>query len=133
MFKDKDSIDPHLYAGPIWDSDRTFEIMERPTGWVLPKINHIFSTRPTLYNKLCTREDFVTLLVGHYENSNISEILADSYKKIDTYVEDIGVSADMNSIRWNLPTLNLDWMKDFMIKRAQWIDDNYYDLYNFVK
>lgn len=125
MFKDKDSVDPKLYAGPIWDSDRIFEIMEHPEGWVVPNISQIGSSDPTLYNQLASREDFAVLLVSHYENSNLKDIFANSYKKIDEYVSYIGVSAHMNSIRWDYPYLNLDWMKNYMVARAQWIDDNY--------
>lgn len=137
IHKDKDSIDPLFYAGPIWDNDRTFELTVHSDGWIIPNINLLGSETPTLYNQLSKREDFAALLVEHYENSDVSQIISDAYKKIDVYFDDIGKSAWMNVVRWDLVIYDTQWLKDFfkdyMIARAAWIDENYHTLLENAK
>ena len=41
FYKDSDSVDPMVYAGPIWDLDYTWGVRH---GYYDPKILHIFST-----------------------------------------------------------------------------------------
>lgn len=127
FYKDKDSIDPLLYAGPVWDHDRIYEEYYKPeSGWILTRLERNVSNIPVIYNVLNRREDFAKLLVWYYENSDIRNALQSSLTLIDEYVTEIGNSAEMNRIRWNYTEpFDVSGIKDIMIKRFNWIDENY--------
>ncbi|MGN0997003.1 MAG: CotH kinase family protein [Candidatus Ventricola sp.] len=124
MYKDRDSIDPLLYAGPVWDHDRIFS-GGRYDGWALRDITHARSGMPTIYNQLSRRRDFVEKLIDAYEQTDIPEVLASASRHIDEYTAQLEQSARMNSLRWGLPELELSWMKAAMDERAAWIARNY--------
>ena len=65
-------------------------------------------------------------MVWYYENSDIRNALQSSLTLIDEYVTEIGNSAEMNRIRWNYTEpFDVSGIKDIMIKRFNWIDENY--------
>ena len=126
MYKDKDSIDPLIYAGPVWDNDRIFEGINNTDGWLLSTINHAGTSSPTFYNVLNRREDFAKLLVWYYENSDISEVLKSASSLIDKYIAQLDKSPEMNKIRWGYTNdFNITWLKTIMDERFAWIDANY--------
>ena len=132
FYKDKDSIDGLIHAGPVWDHDRIFE-SGGATGWALRTICIPGSEVETFYNKMGRRLDFATLLVEAYETTDIPEVLNKAPELVDEYVKDIGVSGEMNSIRWNLKKFNPYWIKECMTKRAAWIDENYTSLLSVAR
>ena len=124
LYKDRDSIDPLLYAGPVWDHDRIFSD-GRFDGWALREIHHAGSDTRTIYNQLSRRRDFVEMLIEAYETTDIPQVLANASRHIDVYTAQLRQSARMNSLRWGLPEMDLSWMKAGMQERAAWIAQNY--------
>ena len=124
MYKDRDSIDPLLHAGPVWDHDRIFE-NRHADGWEIRNINHAGSDTLTIFNQLSRRRDFAEKLVEYYENSDIPQVLAGASAHIDAYTEQLQQSAAMNSLRWGLPDFDIAWLKTMLDDRAAWIAENY--------
>ena len=124
MYKDRDSIDPLLHAGPVWDHDRIFE-SNRTDGWEIRNIYHAGSDTLTIFNQLSRRRDFAEKLIEYYENSDIPQVLANASGHIDVYVEQLQQSAAMNSLRWGLPEFDIAWLKTMLDDRASWIAENY--------
>ena len=124
FYKDRDNIDPFIYAGPIWDNDRILE-GNYPEGWYLNTIDIAGTTFPTFYHQLSKRRDFVKYLIYYYENSNLKEVFAKANEKIDEYKAYLAESAKMNSLRWGIHDLSIDWYKPLLVNRAKWIDEHY--------
>ena len=124
MYKDRDSIDPLLHAGPVWDHDRIFE-SRHADGWEIRTINHAGSDTLTIFNQLSRRRDFAEKLIESYENSDIPQVLASASELIDVYTEQLQQSAAMNSLRWGLPDFDIAWLKTMLEDRAAWIAENY--------
>ena len=134
LYKDRDSVDPLIYAGPVWDHDRIFEGgQDNYTGWHLSTITRDGTENVTFYNQLNRRRDFVELLIHYYENSDISQVLKNAGSHIASYSEMLQESAKMNSLRWWLPDFDIDWMAETMNKRAAWIDANYKTLMDIAQ
>jgi len=134
LYKDRDSIDPLIYAGPVWDHDRIFEGgQDNYSGWHLSTITRDGTENVTFYNQLNRRRDFVELLIHYYENSDISQVLKNAGSHIASYSEMLQESAKMNSLRWWLPDFDIDWMAETMNKRAAWIDANYKTLMDIAQ
>ena len=129
MYKDRDSIDPLLHAGPVWDHDRIFE-SNRTDGWEIRNINHAGSDTLTIFNQLSRRRDFAEKLIEYYENSDIPQVLANASGHIDVYMEQLQQSAAMNSLRWGLSDFDIAWLKTMLDDRAAWIAENYKTLLN---
>lgn len=113
MYKDADSVDPLLYAGPGWDYDLTYG--NKDDGMRNPaKVDYVYtrsSNTAYLYHWLLTHEDFRKLTRQVYEEEILpaAEVLlgrrtpdADScVSSIETYQAAIRESAEMNFTRWN--------------------------------
>ena len=133
FYKDRDSINGKLYAGPVWDHDRIYEQSKNVEGWRLQTIVLPGKTTKTFYNQLSRRLDFATLLVSAYETTDIAEILGKAPGLIDNYIKEVGTSGEMNRIRWGLQKFRPSWIKDTMTERAAWIKDNYKTLLSVAR
>ncbi|MBP3361863.1 MAG: CotH kinase family protein [Clostridia bacterium] len=126
FYKDRDVIDPKLYAGPIWDSDN---MLKETEGWYA-KTRKCYSddTSPTLYNRLMQRRDFVSYVIWYYENTDLKEKMADAVNVVNNYSAEMMTASIMDNIRWNINTFNPDDVNNRLSKRAQWIDQHYTEL-----
>ena len=112
MYKDADSADPLLYAGPGWDYDLSYG--NKDDGMRNPlKIDYVYtksSNTAYLYHWLLTHEDFRKLTRQVYEEEILpaAEILlgrreapaGSAMKSVARYQADIAESAAMNFTRW---------------------------------
>ena len=112
MYKDSDSVDPLLYAGPGWDYDLTYG--NKDDGMRNPaKVDYVYnrsSNTAYLYHWLLTHEDFrkLTRQVCEEELFPAAEILlgrrepgeGSFLKSIDVYQAAFAESAAMNFTRW---------------------------------
>lgn len=126
FYKDKDSIDPKIYAGPVWDNDR---ILQR-NGWVAKNIRRKDAFHPesdAVYNQLMKHKEFVSYVIYYYEHG-IRDILQNATKYIDDYSVYMSESADMDYLRWGINKFNPAYMKNKLTERAAWIDEHYTEL-----
>lgn len=105
FYKDSDSIDGKLYAGPIWDYDATFG----NTPFYLGNI----SDKPDKLTKLAAHEYTSPWFCALYEKPDFYENITDCYEnEISSYLtqlteqvlpeltDTIAASAEMDRIRW---------------------------------
>lgn len=112
MYKDADSVDPLLYAGPGWDYDLTYG--NKDDGMRNPqKADYVYTRSGNtayIYHWLLTHEDFRRMTRQVYEEEILpaAEILlgrreppeGSSLKSISAYQAGIAASAEMNFTRW---------------------------------
>ena len=115
MYKDSDSRDPLIYAGPAWDYDLAFGNMSdrgnSPAGNYITAMSH---KTGNIWWLLSRHGDFMDLvrktwtekfrpaaavLLGEREAEAGSVV-----RSLDEYVESIRASAEMNFARWSVPT-----------------------------
>ncbi|MCK9479596.1 MAG: CotH kinase family protein [Firmicutes bacterium] len=125
LYKDKDSVDPLIYAGPTWDSDSvSFEWA--PYSWLLPTL--LNSTGyPTLYNSMIKHKEFISYVEWYYK---YDETIKNAFQKapliIQSYTDTLSVAGQMNSLRWNNNApFDISNAVDNIGMRALWIDENY--------
>ena len=121
MYKDRDSVDGLLYAGPGWDYDLTYG--NKDDGVRTPlKEDYVFrrsSNDVYLYHWLLTHEDFRTITRQLYDEVFLpaAEILAgrkparpgSPLKKASEYQAEISESAAMNFSRWSARAIPDVW------------------------
>lgn len=114
FYKDSDTVDTKVYAGPVWDFDRSYGNVN--TGyWVnSPTIDLYRTSTKTWYlygNLYNNQSDFALLVKQVYQSSYrpALEILlglrtpgdASPLRSLDAYYEELAPSAAMNFTRWN--------------------------------
>lgn len=121
MYKDADSVDGRLYAGPGWDYDLSFgnkdDGLRNPT-----KLDYVFrrsSDKSYLYHWLLTQQDFVaeTRRIFDEEFEPAAEVLlgwreprpGSPLKTVAEYQEAIRQSAAMNFTRWSARAIPDVW------------------------
>ncbi len=148
FYKDSDSIDPKIYAGPCWDYDLSMGTMSA-TG-VSPKssfLEKVGSLDNNLYRLLWLHEDFrmevcrvyrerfrpaLSILLG--ETDSPGKVLL----SLDGYRETIAESAIMNFTRWNPANIHgynpstgktnaqsTDWIQNWLRQRVEYMDASY--------
>ena len=112
MYKDRDSVDSHLYAGPGWDYDLTYG--NKDDGMHNPlKEDYVYlrsSEDGYLYHTLLTHADFRAETRRLFEEVFVpaAEVLAgkrepaagSTLKSVSAYQDEIRESAVMNFTRW---------------------------------
>ncbi len=121
MYKDADSVDSRLYAGPGWDYDLTFG--NKDDGLRNPlKQDYVFrrsSDKVFLYHWLLTHGDFVSATRKLYDEVFLpaAEVLAGRRKapegsplrSVEAYQAQIEESAAMNFTRWSARAIPDVW------------------------
>lgn len=126
FYKDRDSIDPKLYAGPIWDSDNMLKATE---GWYAKtRVCYNDGTSPTIYNRLMQRRDFVSYVIWYYENTDLKKKMAEAANVVNGYSEEMMTASQMDYIKWNTNVFNPTDMNAKLSKRASWVDEHYLEL-----
>ena len=114
FYKDRDSVDRKVYAGPVWDFDRTYGNVN--TGyWVNSPVIDLYArtVKPWyLYGNLYNLQaDFLALVKQVYQESYrpALEILlglrkpleGSPLRSLEGYYQELAPSANMNFTRWN--------------------------------
>lgn len=149
FYKPSDSESPVAFAGPVWDYDSAYGSYAREdnakrvlTGdglWIAAETGGKYWW-PALYQQ----PDFYQAVTEKYESAFLPamEILlgqreeTGTLRSLDSYAEEIRLSADMNLVRWpraKKPSTvaqtgysldeNIDFLKTFIAQRMQYLND----------
>lgn len=149
IYKDSDTVDPLIYAGPFWDYDLCFG--NRKDKGARPRDPYIAyprtRTNANLYWLLYRHEPFrsevhriwredyrpaVAVLLGETEPGRDSII-----RPLDEYLENSRASASMNFVRYKIisdsafrvaktnQTTAVNTMRKWIITRTEWMDETY--------
>jgi hypothetical protein len=147
FYKDSDSVDSHVYAGPAWDYDAS---IGNGSPWLVnPDI--MMANRVSWYSKLYLYKDFYAELCRQYSEKfkPVVEELLES--EIDDYEKILEKSAQMDYIRWshaihsvsqvttdpNTLSSQIDYLKTYLRDRLKFLDsywlgnDKYYTVLIF--
>ncbi|MBR5279113.1 MAG: CotH kinase family protein [Clostridia bacterium] len=97
FYKDKDSVDGKLYAGPIWDFDLSIG-----TNYGSPNTNplYFYINNWGWFKELWNNPSFYSIIVSEYKNT-LRPIFADIVQTTAaTYSDTIKASYEMNELRW---------------------------------
>ena len=139
LYKDKNSVNPKLFAGPIWDFNLTFG-----DAWIQDEINvstdwqvdysEIHSSDPFKvpfwWSKLSRDTDFINKVRFRWFELRETLFSYDSlFTQIDKQVDYIAESIVRNFERWpGVLTIPYDQeilrIKGWIIRRLNWIDNN---------
>ena len=139
LYKDKESVNPKLIAGPIWDFNLAFgdawneEDLNITTGW---QVNYTIVYPedpfrvPFWWRKLSNDYEFVKKLKNRWFDLRESVLSIDSlFGQIDSLLEYINEGRVRNFERWPeaLPyeyDHEIARLKGWILNRVQWIDEN---------
>lgn len=101
FYKDSDSIDPKLYAGPVWDFDWSFGLTESYTRELHanPYMLHFDNKGPFLL--LCQQESFRSAVRTIYETTFYPVVSSFLPEAFDYYEQQIQASHSMDKCRWD--------------------------------
>ncbi len=154
LYKDMDSLDGKVYAGPIWDFDVSSGNVEC-TNYKNPKslsaslreiregdiANHWLSV---LYERAYFQEE----LIQTYEQTFLPILEETIGEKIDAYARLIGPAQKLDAIRWQAERGDwywakydtfegqVDYLKEFLTKKRDfltslWLEDEFYYVVRF--
>lgn len=142
MYKDKDSNDPLIKAGPVWDFNLAFGNADYCNsdsghGWVYDVHCGIFN--PFWWGNMFDDEAFVNTAKCRWQDFRQGPLATDSiFAFIDEKVELLAPVIDRNFERWPIldeyvwpnPVVTgsyggeIEFMKDFIEMRVNWMDAN---------
>ena len=140
----KDAGDDVIYAGPVWDYDKTLgnPLIEknRPVNYQEPR--GIFAAtkqeNASWWYDLWQIPDFREAVVQSYEKTAVPAIQRMLDRQIDHYAEEIWASAYMDYMRWDTfedfkyeeelsfeeeYSAEILWIKEFLEQRSQFLSD----------
>ena len=135
MYKDKDSKDPTLHFGPIWDfnismGNSEYEVTASPSGWIMDLTHNPWGTpfgRPFWTRVIWEDSNFqaqfryrMRLLRGGYLS------YASVNGTITQMVSQISDALDRNFTKWPISGTHeqkIDDLKDWWFDRLSWIDN----------
>lgn len=123
-YKDSDSMDGKLYAGPVWDYDLAMVADESPLN-----IRHYY-----LSEFLLEKEDVKNILKDCYKNVFEAFVTEDLEDRLSEYKNLIGTSYKLNQLRWGWNTeaysygyaslgANTDYLLDKLRQRTSFIGE----------
>jgi len=152
FYKDSDSVDPLLYAGPVWDYDSAWGNYAReeklkaasPQELTIARNGLTYSWYPALY----AHEEFRTEVrcVWEQEMRPLLEVIVGSRAalpglrvcSLDSYMEELLESARMNFERWRVLghasravdtgdsfEENIEYLRTWIKKRMEYLDKNW--------
>lgn len=143
LYKDRDDRDPRIHMGPLWDFDLSFGNCAyydgyEPTGWYYSMSTDEWGT-PFWWSKMMTDPAFTNALNCRWHSLR-RWVLSDKslLRKIDEWVNEIGVAADRNYEKWpilgewvspdyfvgNTYEEEITYMKNWILDRTAWMDEN---------
>lgn len=121
FYLDGDDSAKKVYAGPVWDYDRT---MGNPVAWQLASTQAFFANRLCVEDGLNTpwfyylyqKSEFYEYMVDVYQNQCIPllEELLGNFKQ--NYAQKVSEAAKMNDVRWGLTGWNSEMETNDMIE-----------------
>ncbi len=132
FYKDTDSIDPLIYAGPVWDYDKSMgnggDIKNNIADTLCFNTAHRENT--TLFLKLwMNNEGFRERVRGQYKERFSREIpeMTRPGGYIDSLMEEMEKDNGMDRVRWNLSDedrlSDIQRIKDFLNERKVFLDE----------
>ncbi len=118
-----------MYAGPVWDYDHTFGNggfpCENPETIITPW-RSIYKEFPGWYSRLLRHEEFFDLVCEIYENE-ARPIITRMLEDFDALRLSIYDSSVLNELKWYgvreyTPDADKDYLKDYVEKRAAFLD-----------
>ena len=106
IYKDKESINNKLIAGPIWDFNHGFGNCDyfkawQTEGWNIGYIYDDMDQRAFWWLKLWNDESFISMVKDRYKDLRGSVLSTNNINsKIDEYVSTLGNSVDKNFTKW---------------------------------
>ena len=97
FYKDADSIDPKVYAGPLWDCDLTMGLAWKAQ---IPP-DFAYFTYYGILGDVYQNPEFHSQLVSLYTDEFLPLLKEITDEKIDSYADVIRSSYDMDKIRWS--------------------------------
>ena len=143
LHKDRDSKDPLIYMGPVWDYDLAFGNADyyeafRTYGWNYSVASDGWGT-PFWWSRLLSDPYFANLLNCYWHSLRQGLLSDDSLTElIDSTVNAIGPAIDRNFEQWpihgqyvwpnpyvgNTFEQDISYMKNWILARAAWLDDH---------
>ena len=152
FYKDSDSVDPFIYAGPVWDYDSSWGNFAKegnmdlasPKGLSVAKQGFSYSWWPALYKhadfaaqvrEVYDRElrPILEVIVGDRAEEDGSAIVS-----LDTYAAELEASAQMNFARWRVLNNqvravktgadyeeNIEYLRGWIKDRMAYLDKNW--------
>ncbi len=152
FFKNSDSVDPLLYAGPVWDYDSAWGNYARegnmsaaePERLSIARQGYDYSWWPALYKHEEFRQavrfvyeqelrPLLEVLTGARETQEDGEV-----KSLDAYAQELSASAEMNFVRWRVLNhstravktgatyeANVSYLKNWIEERMEYLDKNW--------
>lgn len=152
FYKDSDSVDPLLYAGPVWDYDSAWGNYARkekpedasPQGLRIAREGHAYSWWPAMY----AQQDFARAVRSAYDSElrALLQVLIGEREPwagcavmpLDSYAQELAASAEMNFARWRVLNHstrairtgesyaeNIAYLKDWIAKRMAYLDEHW--------
>lgn len=152
FYKDSDSVDPLIYAGPVWDYDSAWGNYARaeklkaaaPEELTVARNGFSYSWYPALYAHAEFRTE--VRCVWEQEMRPLLEVLVGSraplpgsrVASLDSYAEELAASAEMNFARWRVLghasravdtgesyEENIEYLRSWIKKRMEYLDQNW--------
>jgi hypothetical protein len=143
LHKDRDSKDPRIHMGPIWDYDLAFGNADyydafKTSGWNYLVTSDGWGT-PFWWKRMMSDPYFVNQLYCRWHEFRQGVLSDDSIAaRIDTAMAKLGTAADRNFVQWpihgiyvwpnpyvgNTVEEDISYMKNWIKARAAWMDAN---------
>jgi len=140
LYRDRDDIDPRLYAGPVWDFNLSFgkswyaQDRDVYVGWEVDHNKRLTFDTPKIpfwWEKLAREPDFAHQAAQRWFELRATILDKNSlYQRIDKLTNEIAEARERNSQRWpemgNSDDYQLDitYLKNWINNRIDWIDSN---------
>ena len=138
----KDGDNDVIHAGPLWDFDAAIGYLKKEAHGGNPEADYILSYKTTLWwDELFEYKEFISLVNKIY-NEQMKEQFHKIPENIDSYVQKMEKSIQMNFIRWNYllgntfetsfttPNGNkyedeVNYLRTWLVKRVEYMDNRY--------
>ncbi|MDO5299005.1 MAG: CotH kinase family protein [Clostridia bacterium] len=149
FYKDSDSVDTRIYAGPVWDYDSAWGNYAQegkletaaPTGLNVAQKGFKYSWWPALYKqsdfaaqvRSVFDEELKPLLYGVIGEYALPA--GSGLKSLDAYAQELSASAEMNFVRWRVLNHssravktgatyaeNIEYLRDWIENRLEYLD-----------
>jgi len=137
LYKDMDSINNLLVAGPVWDYDLSIG-----NGFLfVKKPNVLFVYKHNWYSQLCKKDDFYQTVTSLYTKVFLPLLKDWFFDEIDNVTERIRPSVAMDKLRWsneehsrwmysietNIIDEQVSYLKEFLSQRIEFLSSVWVD------
>lgn len=127
FYKDADSVDSLLYAGPLWDCNNAFFINRQQ--WLVRNMLRA-NGHPAVYNALMNHRAFADAAVAYYQRAGLARLFANVPSRVAAHYAYIARSIAMDELRWpsEYAHRKAGALSAVLKERAAWIDEHYREL-----